>query len=54
MHKKRRIPISDGINQFVGKVFAGDVKDFGVHIVFNDEVGDGMHQMGFSKSRTSI
>ena len=41
-------------DQFIGKCLAGYIEDFFLFFLVQDKVGNGMHQMGFSKSHASI
>lgn len=41
-------------DQFVGKLFTGNVKYFAVFIMINNEMSNRMHQMSFSQTCTAI
>ena len=49
-----RITASDGFNHFIGKLFTCDVQNTHIRILFQNIVSDGMHQMRFTKSGTSV
>ena len=46
--------ITDSINKFVGKCFTGNIQYFFGGIMFQNVMCHGVHQMGLSKSNTSI
>lgn len=50
----RVISITDCFDQFVGKLFTGNVKYFAVFIMINNEMSNRMHQMSFSQTCTAI
>ena len=49
-----RITASDGFNYLVGKFLTGNIKYLFIRVLLQNEMTDGMHQVGFAKSGTSI
>ena len=45
---------ADGIDQFIGESFTGDLEHFCFRIFIQDIMGNRMHQMGFAQTYISI
>ena len=50
----RIVAVSDGLDQFVGKLLTGGVHNPAGGVFLQNKVGDGVHQMGFSQSHASV
>ena len=46
--------ISDRIDQFIGKLLACDIQNFGLRIILENKMADGVHKMSFAKTNSSI
>ena len=46
--------IPDRIDQFVGELLAGHVKNLGFLVVFQHKMADGMHQVRLAKSHAAV
>ena len=46
--------VPDGIDQFVGEFLTGYVEDLCFRIVFQNKVGDRVHQVGFAQSHAAV
>jgi hypothetical protein len=44
----------DGVNKLIGKPFRGHVHDLLGRIVLDDEIADGVHQVGFTETGASV
>ena len=42
------------IDDFVGEIFTGHVKDLELAVIFHNVMGDRVHQMGFSQSGAAV
>ena len=48
------VAVTNGVDQFICKVFAGNVENFGFRIVLQYKMSNRMHQMRLSKSDSCI
>ena len=46
--------VMDRIDDFVGEIFTGHVKDLELAVIFHNVMGDRVHQMGFSQSGAAV
>ena len=49
-----RFALPDGVHQLVRQVIALDVSDFRVGVVFPDDIGDGVDQVGLSQAGVAV
>ena len=50
----RRITASDGFDYFISKGFGSDVDNLHIRVLFQHEMSDGMHKVGFAQSGPTI
>ena len=48
------LALPDGVHQLIGQVVALDIGDFGMGVVFPNDVGDGVDQVGLAKAGVSV
>ena len=51
---RRGVTTTDRFDNFIGKFLGSNIQNFCFRISFQDEMSNGMHQVGFSKSRSTI
>ena len=51
---RRRITTTNGLDNFICKLFTGDVDDFFVRIFLQNRVADGVHQVCFAESGAAV
>ena len=46
--------VTDGVDQLIGEFFRGNIQNLGVFVVFQDKMGDGVHQVGLSQPHAPV
>ena len=52
--KTHRLLVHDGVDEIVGEFLTGDIEHFGAGLLRQNEMSDGVHQMGLTQSHAAV